>query len=161
MTNTSLKLGLTALLITAGFSVAEAQDRRQGPGPMDFATLDVDGSGEIDASDFDAGRANRFADIDTNNDGQITEAEFIAHMQAQAAERATEMFARLDADGDGSVSRDAIEARQGGGRGGERMIQRADTDNSGGVSAEEFDAFREQMADRRGGKGGKSGKRGG
>jgi len=157
MNKNTLRIGLVALAITAGFGVAEAQDRREGPGPMDFATLDTDGSGEITSQDLEAARADRFADLDANGDGAVTEAEFIAHMQAKSAERATEMFARLDADGDGSVSRDTVEARQGGGRGGERMIERADTDNSGGVSAEEFEAMQEKMADRRGGKNGKRG----
>lgn len=161
MKQTNLKIFVAALAIAAGFGVAEAQERRQGPGPMDFATLDVDGSGEIDLNDFAAARESRFAEIDTNGDGQVSEAEFIAHMQARSAERATEMFTRLDADGDGVLSRDALEARGGSGRGAERMLSRADTDNSGGVSEAEFDSFREQMAERRGGKGGKGGKRGG
>lgn len=157
MNNNTLRLALAALAITAGFGVAEAQERRGGPGPMDFATLDTDGSGEIQAQDLEAARANRFADLDTNGDGQVTEAEFISHMQAQTAKRATQMFARLDADGDGIVSRDALEARHGGGQRAERMIERADTDGSGGVNAEEFEEFREKMADRRGSKGGKRG----
>ena len=67
------------------------------------------------------------------------------------------MFARLDADGDGSLSRDVLEAREGGGRMASRMIERADTDGSGGVSAEEFEAIKERMAERRSGKMGKRG----
>ena len=161
MNKTTTRILIAALALTAGFGAAEAQERRGGPGAMDFATLDTDGSGEITLEDLEAARDNRFAEMDANGDGQVSEAEFIAHSQAQASERAAEMFARLDADGDGTLSRDVLEARQGGGRMAARMIERADTDNSGGVSAEEFEAIKERMADRRGGKGGKNGKRGG
>ena len=159
MTNTTFRLVAAAVAITAGFGVAQAQESREGPGQMDFATLDVDGSGEINAQDMEAARANRFAEIDADGNGEVSEAEFIAHMQTQASDRASRMFARLDADGDGVLSRDALEARQGGGRMAERMIGRADTDNSGGVSAEEFETFREQMAERRGGDGHRGGKK--
>ena len=48
MKQTSLKIFVTALAIAAGFGVAEAQDRNQARGPIDFSTLDVDGSGEIE-----------------------------------------------------------------------------------------------------------------
>lgn len=157
MKKTTASILLAALALTASFSVAQAQDRRGGPGPMDFATLDTDGSGEITVEDIEAARGNRFAEMDANGDGQVSEAEFIAHSQAQAAERASAMFARLDADGDGVLSRDVLEAREGGGRMAARMIERADTDNSGGVSAEEFEAVKEKMAGRRGGKGSKRG----
>lgn len=158
MNKNTTRIVLAALAITAGFGVAEAQERRAGPGPMDFATLDTDGNGEITLEDLDAARDNRFAEMDANGDGQVSEAEFIAHAQTRAGERASEMFARLDADGDGSLSRDVLEAREGGGRMASRMIERADTDGSGGVNAEEFEAIKERMAERRGGK---SGKRGG
>ena len=159
-TNTT-RILLAALAITVGVGAADAQDRRGDNRAMDFATLDTDGSGEITLEDIEAARDNRFADLDSNGDGQVSEAEFIAHSQAQAAERASAMFARLDADGDGALSRDVLEARQGNDRMASRMIERADTDNSGGVSAEEFEAIKERMADRRGGKDGKGGKRGG
>ena len=69
--------------------------------------------------------------------------------EERAGERADEMFARLDADGDGVLSRDVLEGRMGG-QPGERMLSRFDTDNSGGVSAEEFETAREKMAERRG-----------
>ena len=137
-------------------TVAMADNRGQMRAPMDFGTLDTDGDGSLTAGDFEAARAARFADLDTDGNGQVSEAEFVAHAEAQAAERAANMFARLDADGDGALSRDALEARQG--RGGDmvqRLLNRADTDGDGAVSAEEFEAFQEAMAERRGGMRGK------
>jgi hypothetical protein len=58
------------------------------------------------------------------------------------------MFDRFDVDGDGVLSRDAIESRRGGGMG-ERMISRLDADGSGGVSAEEFEEARARFGERR------------
>ena len=54
----------------------------------------------------------RFAKIDANKDGAITQAEFDAHRtamkaewQAKRAERRAEMFAKLDADKNGQLSK--------------------------------------------------------
>ncbi|MDJ1017978.1 MAG: EF-hand domain-containing protein [Paracoccaceae bacterium] len=138
---------VTTVAIVVGVGVANAQDRRGGM--PDFATLDADGSGEITAEDLSALGASRFAEIDTNGDGTVSEAEFIAKAQADAAERAAAMFARLDADGDGALSRDALESRRDRGMG-QRLIRRADTDGSGGVSEEEFSTVMERMAERGG-----------
>ncbi len=118
---------------------------------MTFDALDVDGSGEIDETDLEALRAERFAAIDTDGDGSVTEDEFIAKAQSDAVERAVRMFARLDADGDGLLSRDALEGRGGPAMSG-RLLRHADADGSGGVSAEEFEAFKSRMAEFRGGR---------
>lgn len=144
-TATLILLSSVALVGAAGIAAA------RGPaGGMSFETLDVDGSGEITAEDLDAMRAGRFAEIDADGDGSVTEAEFLAHVQARAAERAAGMFARFDADGDGVVGRDAFEARFGQGGPGPRMLERFDTDSSGGISAEEFETAHETMSEHRG-----------
>ena len=148
MDNATLRILLASLAITAGVGVAEARERGHGGEGMTFEQLDVDGSGEITTEDLDAFKSQRFAELDANGDGSVDLEEFTAHAQARAGERAAEMFARLDADGDGSLSRDVLESRMGRGPG-ERMISRFDTDDSGGVSAEEFEAAREKMAERR------------
>jgi len=60
------------------------------------------------------------------------------------------MFSRLDADGDGKLSRDVLESRLGGGGAmAERMLARLDTDGSGGVSKDEFDAAMKRLAEMR------------
>ena len=149
----ALTLTTAALIAALGATQLVAQERGER---MDFATLDADGSGEITVEDLDALRDNRFADIDTNGDGSVTEAEFVAHAEAKARDRAAQMFDRLDADGDGALSRDVLESRSG--RGGdrmERMLSRVDTDNSGGVSEEEFEVAKERLANRGGKRDGK------
>lgn len=147
----TMKIAALALAILAGLglSTAEARDGRPA---MDFSTLDADGSGEITAEDAEALRDSRFAAVDANGDGAVTLEEFQAHAATQATDRAAEMFARLDADGDGTLSRDVLE--RGGRRGGDltRLIERFDTDNSGGISEEEFTEARDRMRERMGGR---------
>ncbi|ATY31262.1 CREC-EF hand family protein [Sphingomonas psychrotolerans] len=67
------------------------------------------------------------AKADTNNDGAVTKAEFLADTDAR--------FARLDANEDGKISK---EERPSGGEGrGGRMMSRSDTDNDGAISLDE------------------------
>lgn len=150
MEKSTVKILLASLAISVGAGAVYAQ----GMGPkgegMSFETLDADGSGEITIEDFELLKNQRFAEIDTNGDGSVSKDEFSAHAQVRAAERAEEMFARLDADGDGTLSRDVLESRMGGRGPGDKMLSRFDTDNSGGVSAEEFEAAKAKMAERRG-----------
>ena len=152
MENATLKVTTVVALILAGTGVAMAKGPGGGEGRMPtFEELDADGSGEITAEDFAALAENRFAAIDTDGNGQVSEAEFVAAATARAAERAAERFASLDADGDGVLSRDVLERREGRGGGmGQRMISRLDEDDSGGVSATEFDAGMERFDERRG-----------
>lgn len=150
MEKNTMKILLASVMIVAGAGVAMAQ----GPRGMTFDQLDVDGSGEITTEDLTALRNDRFATLDGNGDGSVSKEEFLAAQRTQAEERAERMFERLDADGDGVLSRDVIEGRQGVG-GGERMISRFDEDGSGGISAEEFEEARARMGERR--KGGERG----
>ena len=151
MDHSILRIFATAFSIAVIAGAANAEGGGQGRhSEMTFEMLDVDGSGEIDTTDLDAMRAERFAALDADGDGAVTEEEFVAQAQRDAAERAAQMFARMDADGDGLLSRDALEGRGGRGMSG-RFLMRADTDDSGGVSAEEFEALKSRMADSRGG----------
>ncbi len=146
MDNATFKIVLASTLIALGTGAAMAQ----GPGGgerFDFETLDVDGDGEITAEDLSAMRDNRFSDLDSDGNGEVSEDEFVAAAVAKAEERAARQFANLDADGDGALSRDVLETR-GRGQMGERLLARVDTDNSGGVSAEEFEAAKDRMAKR-------------
>ena len=152
MEKNTMKILLASTLIVLGASVAMADGLRGER--MNFETLDVDGSGEITVEDLTALRDTRFAELDSNGDGSVSRDEFLAAHAARSEERATDMFERFDVDGDGILSRDAIESRRGGGMG-ERMISRLDTDDSGGVSAEEFEEARARFAERR--KGGERG----
>ena len=149
------KISLTMLALVGAFAATSVVAQERGE-RLNFETLDADGSGEITQEDLEALRDNRFAEIDANGDGAVTEAEFVAHAESRAADRAGQMFARLDADGDGELSRDVLESRgERGGRRLERMLSRVDTDDSGGISEAEFDAAKERFAGRGGKRDGK------
>ena len=146
MEKNTVKILLATALIAVGASAVSAQGR--GGPQMSFEELDVDGSGEITLEDLTALRDNRFADLDSNGDGSITLDEFTASHMARAAERATAMFEQLDVDGDGVLSRDVVDRERRGDRVG-RMIERFDADNSGGVSAEEYEEARAMFREHR------------
>jgi len=148
MDKTTTKVVLASMLIVAGTSVAYAHSKGERP---DFETLDVDGSGEITAEDIATLRQNRFSEMDTDGNGSISEAEFVAGASAQSEERATKMFAHLDTDGDGQLGQDTL--ANAGKRGMHtRMIERFDTDGSGGVSEEEFAELKKRMRGKRHGR---------
>ena len=156
MKKIALIAALTAVSVGMAVSMADARDGHHARGGMEremptFAELDANSDGQITIEDIAARQAARFGEVDTNGDGTVSKEEFIAHAQAQSAERAGEMFDRLDVDGDGTLSADVLSGGRGGPQMAERMIDRADTDNDGGVSEEEFAQALERMQDRRGG----------
>ena len=144
------------ILVAGGVAYAKGPGGGHDGARMSFEEIDADGSGEITVEDLAALADAKFAEMDADGNGTVSEAEFTAAAAARASERAARMFERLDADGDGVLSRDALEAR---GRRGpsERMIARLDADGSGGVSAEEFEEgmakFGKRRHGRRGGHG--------
>jgi Ca2+-binding EF-hand superfamily protein len=84
---------------------------------------------------------------DSNSDGVLTRAEFDAGRDAQ--------FARLDGDTNGQLTREELRAQRGErghhGRGGHRgmhSLTRADANNDGDITREEFLARPTQMFDR-------------
>jgi len=161
MEKSTVKIAVVASLILAGTGVAFAKGHSgEGRAALNFETLDADASGEITIEDLTALRDARFAEMDADGNGNVSEDEFTAVAVAHAAEQAAARFARLDADGDGTLSRDVLEQRRGRGIS-ERMISRFDTDNSGGVSAEEFEVAKERLANRGGKRRGHGGERGG
>ena len=140
-----LSIFAAASLMATGAGTALAVETAKGR--MTFEQLDVDGSGEITREDLEMLPDAQFAEMDADDSGDISEAEFVATAQARAGDAAARMFARLDADGDGVLSQDALAAR--GHHGGRlRGIMRLDSDDSGGVSAEEFEAGMERIARR-------------
>lgn len=135
-----LMLGLVAM---AG--AAQAENHRERPG---FATLDTDGDGFLSMDELQARGAARFADADTDGDGALSEAELIAAANARATERAAEMIARMDDNGDGLLQSDEMRPR--GGNMAARMFTRADTDGDGLISEAEFQAAMAHLRERRG-----------
>lgn len=153
MTKTTTLSALALLLASGGFAGAAHAQHGPGhhggnPGQM-LEQIDTNGDGDITRAEADAFRAARFADADANNDGVLTQDELTAHHEAERAERRaarqSEMFARMDADGDGVIS----EAELGGERI-DRLFEHVDTDGDGVITEEERETAHENRPDRRG-----------
>ncbi len=159
--NTKILLSVAALML--GSAVAAAEDSAQRPkfdtngdGSIDLAELqavrpnatvdqfnaaDKDHNGLLSRDEVrDAARAMRGPPIDTNKDGAISFEE----LQAQRPNVTQEQFAGLDADKNGTLSRE--ELRSGMGR---RIFNRLDGDNSGGISFDELAQRMPQLSQER------------
>lgn len=145
----SLIIGLSALALATG---GAAYAKHHGHG----MSADADGNGLVTRAEAEAGAAAKFAKIDANNDGAITPADHEARM----TEMRTRMFAAIDADKSGQISRDEFmnhkhEGGHGGMHGGKgmghkmgmrghghgkMMMQNADANSDGSITKAEFTA---------------------
>ncbi len=139
---------LTALgvaLVLGGVSIADA---KQGGGMhrASFADLDVDNSGDLSQEELMAPRLARFTEADTDGDGSLSREELEANANKRAKKRAARMLKHLDANEDGSLSLEEMQAHPRAGK----MFERADQDGNGTLSEEEFDAAKAHMRKSRG-----------
>jgi hypothetical protein len=144
---------------------------------MRFEKLDADSNGQIDVSDRSARQKARFAEIDSNNDKVISEAEFMAHHENRMANRAERMgkgkrgganddavmhggdmgpdvgrdvgrWGRADVNGDKAISKSEFTAAAA------ARFTRADVNNDGTVTPQERKEARQKMrAERRANRG--------
>lgn len=114
----------------------------------DFDEVDADGDGKITREEIAAHRAAAIAGLDADGDGLISKDEMTAYATARAAERAKEMverhFAERDLDGDGKIGASEMMAPPAPAG----MFDRLDADGDGAISKEEIDAARERMMER-------------
>ena len=123
MKKTLMLGGLAALTLAAAGGVALAQQAPAGV-PQRHARADTDNDGRISQAEFVQQRVQRLTASDANRDGTVTVEERQAAMQTRRAERNASHFARLDADSNGAISRSEFDAahaaRAEGGREGAR-----------------------------------------
>lgn len=104
-----------------------------------FDTIDADNDGKLSYAELEAHRKAEFDAADTNKDGALSADELsaraLARFQAKLAERTQAMLDNMDNDGNGSLSEDEM-----GDGPGMRNFARIDADNDGFVTKEEIQA---------------------
>lgn len=133
----------TAISLAAGAAVAKPGNRSDH---TMFDRFDLNGDGLITREEADAARDTRFSEIDTNADGLVSRDELTAQSVKRAEERVARMMERLDADGDGLLSKEDMAK----GSRIDRMFDRLDADNDGVITQAEFDDARKKIGQRRG-----------
>jgi hypothetical protein len=146
--NMRMTLVIAALsgLALGGVALAKG-DKPHGP-RMTFEQLDTNQDGQITEAEMKAQGAARFAKADTDGDGFLTTSEIEAAGSERAKKRAAHMMERMDTDKDGKLSVEEM-GKPRGGKG--DMFAKFDADNSGGLSKEEFEAAKSKMRKHRGG----------
>lgn len=119
---------------------------------------DVNQDGEVTLAEFMAAADARFAEADTDFNGELSQEERKALRSAKSDERAKKRFAKADANGDGVVSEDEMlaakeartekmKARRAAMR--QKIKDRLDTDGDGEISDAEREAAKAERAARR------------
>lgn len=104
-----------------------------GPGGPDLAELlDSNGDGEITQAEIDAMRRGRIAEFDTNGDGVLSLAEFEPLWIERSRPRMVDAFQHLDGNGDAEVDFDEFGGRL------SRLVARLDSDGDGVIGADEL-----------------------
>lgn len=150
MKSTVLIAAIAAGLTLTAMDVS-AQGRGQDRAPLDFATLDTDGSGTLTMAEIEAAGQARFAAMDTDGNGALSAAELVAAREGAATDKADRMIEKMDKNDDGELQADEMNPR---GPNATRMMSHLDANDDGEVSQEEFDA----AGEKRGGRGKKGGK---
>ncbi len=140
--------GFIAGVLLAAAAVTATGALAMGPGKerhgMSFEELDTDGNGEITQAEMEEHRAARFQQADTDGDGKLSLDEMQAQARQQADARAKRMMERLDADEDGFLTAAEMPMRQRMGK----MFDRVDADGNGAISQAEYDEAHARMKDR-------------
>jgi hypothetical protein len=108
---------------------------------------DTNQDGQISKAEFvDAANA-KFARTDANGDGLLTEAERQADREAMRAQRQAERFSKADKNGDGFISQD--EFNSGASERDARRKERMDANGDGTVDKADREARRAKMKEKR------------
>ena len=157
-TKTILSAVTLAAMVAASFStIAQADAGGHGGDRMGrmfvFEEMDANADGKVTKDEITAFHAAKIAAMDTDKDGNLSEAELIAAQAQRKAERETtretkmvkRMMEKRDANKDGVLSLEEMTPPAGRG---DKMFDRADTDGDGAISKAEADVMAEKMAER-------------
>lgn len=106
-----------------------------------FDEIDADKDGKVTQDELKAHHDAKKAEADTDGDGKLSKAEFLA----KAEKRAEHKFSRMDKDGDGFISEDEKGKRH---HGKGDYFGKLDADGDGGITKEELEAGKSRMMER-------------
>lgn len=148
----TLGFGTLAAIALPLAASAEHDGKMKGWGGhhmMMFEELDADGNKAISRDEFVTHSADKFKKADTDGNGNISAAEFNAFMDEERERRRQmmqeRMFKRMDANGDGQISREEMEAHA------TKMFERMDR-NSDGQLTEDDHGRKGKKKDRKNGR---------
>jgi hypothetical protein len=143
----SLALGVAAAALIAGAGIASAQtappsggpaagapapDRARARGDRFIQFLDTDKDGKVTLKEIDEEIGRVFGAADLKNDGKLTPEEFQRRGQMFMQLRVMTLFDLLDANGDGVLTKQELEAPAA------RWFKRYDKNNDGFITADEL-----------------------
>lgn len=113
--------------------------------PFDFATVDTDGDGQITEAEMTAFRAAKMAEVDQDKDGFVSademRAEMLARIEARLGQMVAHRMEKQDQNGDGKLGPDEF----GPGERADKMFDRADENGDGKLSKAEVEAMQAHM----------------
>jgi len=167
-----MKTPLLIAAIAAGMTLSATAEARDGRGDRlalpSFADLDANGDAGVTMAEVEAHMAAqvaaRFVAADTDGDGALSADEMLARAEGARAERMAKRIASrieaVDANGDGLLQIEEIGQVRGNERAGERgskragrsferLFERADANDDGTLSAEEYAVAAERLQNHR------------
>lgn len=145
---TALILGssLVAGSAFAGADCDKGEGRMGGHGRGErFSQMDTNKDNELSLAELTASRETWFTRVDTNKDGVATQAELEQSFAAARQERQAKMFERQDVNKDGRITRDE-------GRMPAAWFERADSNDDGALTSAELTAARKNVSADKAGK---------
>jgi Ca2+-binding EF-hand superfamily protein len=139
-------LAILAIAVAGGAAYAAGGDGKGTRGGWMtgmFERFDADGDGSVTRAEADAAHAASFAAADTDGDGSVNLEELTAALAARAAEQAERMMKRADANSDGMIGADEM----GQGRRHGAMFERLDADGDGVITKAEAEEMRHGRRD--------------
>lgn len=126
---------LTALALSLALGVTAAEARQHGPKLPQFSVVDTDGNGQITEAELSALATVKFNEADTNGDGFLD----IDEIKARSENMAERLAERAQGDERGERMHERM------GEFVERMIERADENDDGKLSLAEVTDARPEI----------------
>jgi Ca2+-binding EF-hand superfamily protein len=138
-------IAVASILGSATWAAASGDDHGHRKGPkFSIEEMDTNGDQMISKDEIAAHAKARFDQVDRNDDGKLSDAEMAAHgekeMTKRMKKRQAKMLKRMDADDDGMLSFDDMQAKQK--KRMDKIFSRLDADADGMLSAEELEKIK-------------------